>query len=66
MKSAPLVILGEAFAFIDPKNEDKLQKLIEVITAGKTVIMTAHKMKTIVNAGQIVVMDKGTSWLGHT
>lgn len=60
MKSAPLVILGEAFAFIDPKNEDKLQKLMEVITAGKTVIMIAHKMKTIVNAGQIVVMDKGT------
>ena len=60
LKDAPIILLDEATSSVDPENEWLLQQAINELIKGKTVIMIAHKMKTIMNAGQIVVMDKGT------
>lgn len=59
MKDAPIIILDEATANVDPENEAELQKAIEALTKGKTIIMIAHRLKTIKNADQIVVIDNG-------
>lgn len=59
LKDAPIVILDEATANIDPENEDRLQKAIEELTRNKTIIMIAHRLKTVRNADQIVVVDDG-------
>ncbi|MDO5718485.1 MAG: ABC transporter ATP-binding protein [Tissierellia bacterium] len=59
IKNSPIVILDEATANVDPENEDKLQIAIESLTQEKTVIMIAHRLKTIKNADQIIVLDKG-------
>lgn len=59
IKNAPIVILDEATANVDPENEDKLQMAIESLTHEKTVIMIAHRLKTVRNADQIIVLDKG-------
>lgn len=59
LKNAPIVILDEASAFIDPENEDKIQKSIESLTAGKTLIMIAHRLNTIMNCDCIYVVDDG-------
>lgn len=59
LKNAPLVILDEASAFIDPENEDKIQKSIEALTRGKTLIMIAHRLHTVINCDCIYVVDKG-------
>ena len=59
IKDAPIVILDEATANIDPENEDRLQKAIEALTRDKTIIMIAHRLKTVRNADQILVIDKG-------
>ena len=56
---APIVILDEATANVDPENEDRLQKAIEALTGGKTIIMIAHWLKTVKNADQILVIDHG-------
>ena len=56
---APIVILDEATANVDPENEDRLQKAIEALTGGKTIIMIAHRLKTVKNADQILVIDHG-------
>lgn len=50
LKDAPIIILDEATANIDPKNEDKLKEVIESLTKDKTVIMIAHRLKTIRSA----------------
>ena len=50
---------NEATSSVDPENEWMLQHAIQELTAGKTVVMIAHKIKTIMNAGQIIVMDNG-------
>lgn len=47
LKNAPIVILDEATAFTDPENEDKLQKSIEELTKGKTLLVIAHRLSTI-------------------
>lgn len=60
LKDAPIILLDEATSSVDPENEWMLQQAISELTCGKTVIMIAHKMKTIMNANQIIVMDKGT------
>ena len=49
----------EATANVDPENEDRLQKAIEALTRDKTIIMIAHRLKTVRNAGQILVIDQG-------
>ena len=47
LKNAPIVILDEATAFTDPENEDKLQRSIDKLTKGKTLIVIAHRLSTI-------------------
>lgn len=59
LKDAPIVILDEATANVDPENEDRLQKAVEELTRNKTIIMIAHRLKTVRNADQIVVVDDG-------
>ncbi|MBE7003745.1 MAG: ABC transporter ATP-binding protein [Ruminococcaceae bacterium] len=59
MKDAPIIILDEATANVDPENEKELTEAIENLTKQKTIIMIAHRLKTVRNADQIVVVDKG-------
>ena len=59
MKDAPIVILDEATANVDPENEQELMEAIQKLTQEKTVIMIAHRLKTVRNADQILVVDKG-------
>lgn len=59
MKDAPVIILDEATANVDPENEEKLIKAIEALTSEKTIVMIAHRLKTVRNADQILVIDKG-------
>lgn len=59
LKDAPIVIFDEATANVDPENEDRLQKAIEELTRDKTIIMIAHRLKTVRNADQILVIDDG-------
>ena len=59
LKNAPIVILDEATAFTDPENEDKLQRSIEALTKGKTLLVIAHRLSTITGASQIVVLKDG-------
>lgn len=59
MKNAPIIILDEATANVDPENEVELQKAIEALTKGKTIIMIAHRLKTVKNADQIIVINQG-------
>ncbi|WP_448983288.1 ABC transporter ATP-binding protein [Olsenella uli] len=59
LKDAPIVILDEATANVDPENELELQRAIEELRRGKTVIMIAHRLKTVRGADQIVVVDAG-------
>ena len=59
LKDAPIIILDEATANVDPENEDRLQKAIEELTRNKTIIMIAHRLKTVRNADQILVVDDG-------
>ena len=54
LKDAPIVILDEATAFIDPENEAIVQKAISALTAGKTLIVIAHRLSTITGADNIV------------
>ncbi len=53
------MILDEATANVDPENEDRLQKAIEALTRNKTILMIAHRLKTVRNADQILVLDDG-------
>lgn len=59
MKDAPIVILDEATANVDPENERDLMEAVRELTREKTVIMIAHRLKTVRNADQIIVLDKG-------
>lgn len=59
LKDAPVIILDEATASIDPENEHLIQEAITELTRGKTVISIAHRLATIENADQILVVDDG-------
>ena len=59
MKDAPIIILDEATANVDPENEKDLMEAIQELTQEKTVIMIAHRLKTVRHADQILVVDKG-------
>ncbi len=57
LKDAPVVILDEATASIDPENEHLIQKAISELVHGKTIVTIAHRLATIENADQILVID---------
>lgn len=59
LKDAPIVILDEATANVDPENEAQLVQAIEALTKEKTIIMIAHRLKTVRHSDQIFVIDKG-------
>lgn len=59
LKNAPIVILDEATAFADPENEDTIQQSIAALTKGKTLLVIAHRLATIEQADQILVVDDG-------
>lgn len=59
MKDAPIIILDEATANVDPENEKELMAAVQALTKEKTILMIAHRLKTIRNADQIFVIDKG-------
>ncbi|KGO14827.1 ABC transporter ATP-binding protein [Clostridium botulinum] len=59
LKDAPVVLLDEATASLDPENEMDVQKAINQLIKGRTVIVIAHKLKTIVSADNIIVLDDG-------
>ena len=59
MKDAPIIILDEATANVDPENEKELMEAVTELTQEKTVIMIAHRLKTVRCADQILVVDKG-------
>ena len=59
LKDAPIIIFDEATANVDPENEDKLQKAMEALMKDKTILMIAHRLKTVEKADQILVLDKG-------
>ena len=59
LKNAPIIILDEAIASIDPENEHLIQSAISELTKGKTIITIAHRLATIEHADQILVVDDG-------
>jgi ATP-binding cassette subfamily B protein len=59
LKDSPILILDEATAFADPDNEAKVQAAFEELSKGKTLIMIAHRLSTVVNADRIFVMEDG-------
>ena len=59
LKNAPIVVLDEATAFADPENEALIQKAFAALTKGRTVIMIAHRLSTVVAADKIIVLDGG-------
>ena len=59
LKNAPIIVLDEATAFADPENEHLIQQALKELTKGKTVLMIAHRMRTVANADNILVIDKG-------
>ncbi len=59
LKNAPIVVLDEATAFMDPENEEKMNEAIAEVIRGKTVIVIAHRLHSIINADQICVLNTG-------
>lgn len=59
LKDAPIVVLDEATAFADPENEYQIQKGLQKLMRGKTVIMIAHRLSTVQNADCILVLENG-------
>ena len=60
LKDAPIVILDEATAYIDPENEAVIQRALTELMKDKTVIIIAHRLSTVTNADQIVLINKGS------
>ena len=59
LKDAPIVVLDEATAFADPENEALIQKALATLARGKTVLMIAHRLTTVMDADAICVLDEG-------
>ncbi len=60
LKNSPIIILDEATAFADPDNESRVQKAFSKLAEGRTVIMIAHRLSTVVNADKIFVLKNGS------
>ena len=60
LKDAPVIVLDEATAFVDPENEEKMNTAISEVIRGKTVLIIAHRLHTVMGADQIVVLDNGS------
>ena len=58
LKNAPIIVLDEATAFADPENEHLIQQALKELTKGKTVLMIAHRLSSITDADNILVIDK--------
>ena len=59
LKDSPIIVLDEATASLDPENEVEIQQAISELIKGRTVIMIAHKLKTVVSADKIFVLEEG-------
>ncbi|MEM9984021.1 MAG: ATP-binding cassette domain-containing protein, partial [Bacteroidota bacterium] len=59
LQDSPIIVLDEATAFADPDNEAKIHAALAELARGKTLIVVAHRLSTITDAHQIVVLDKG-------
>ncbi len=59
LKDAPVIVLDEATAFIDPENEEKMNAAISEVVRGKTVLIIAHRLHTVIGADKIIVLDAG-------
>ena len=59
LKDAPIILLDEATAALDPENETLIQHAIGTLIKGKTVIVIAHRLRTVENADKIIVLNKG-------
>ena len=59
LKNAPILVLDEATSYADAENEQLINKALTELSKGKTVVMIAHKMSSIKEADQIIVLDKG-------
>lgn len=59
LKDAPIILLDEATANVDPENEAELQEAVDALTHDKTIVMIAHRLKTVRNADQILVLSGG-------
>ena len=59
LKNAPIIVLDEATAFMDPENEEKMNAALDEIIKDKTVLVIAHRLSTIKNADRICVMKEG-------
>lgn len=59
LKDAPIVLLDEATASIDPENEAVIQRAVSALTKGKTLVVIAHRLSTVTDADNIVVVEKG-------
>ncbi len=59
LKNSPIIILDEATAFADPDNESRVQAAFSKLAQGRTIIMIAHRLSTVVNAGRIFVLKDG-------
>ena len=59
LKNAPIIVLDEATAFADPENEHLIKQALKELTKGKTVLMIAHRLSSITDADNILVIDKG-------
>ena len=60
LKDAPVIVLDEATAFIDPENEEKVNAAISEVIRGKTVLIIAHRLHTVVGADKIIVLNEGS------
>jgi ATP-binding cassette subfamily B protein len=59
LKNAPIVLLDEATASLDPENETQIQEAISELVAGRTVIVIAHRLRTVMGANKIIVLENG-------
>ena len=59
LKNAPIIVLDEATAFADPENEHLIQQALKELTKGKTVLMIAHRLSSVTDADNILVIEKG-------